>query len=155
MIEAYKRTLNRTIQEGDEKLLFPIMTWCSGSEYNMSVVSYVNRNFFYIDKSILIKILSLSLIDRKMSNYPKAKKFDTIKYDFVVSLLKKKYFWGPRDISDASKVIENLILEKSELEKLSKTYGLDNKDRKLLGLDLIKFDNSLIIKVKSKSLLDF
>jgi hypothetical protein len=155
MIEAYKRTLNRTIQEGDEKLLFPIMTWCSGSEYNMSVVSYVNRNFFYIDKSILLKILSLSLIDRKMMTYPKANKFDKTKFDYIVDILKKKYFWGSRDVTDAHKVIENIIKDKLELEKIIKGLGISDKDRKMLGLNIVTYDKTLVIKKKSKSLLDF
>jgi len=155
MIEATKRVQQRILEKGDETMLYPINHLISGNELNLKVCSFVNRRFFYCDKRILIKVLSLNLKYIGFTRYYKPKKFDSTKFDFVVSLLKKKYFMGPNDILSARKVIQKLISDKKKLSELSEQFGLNNKERKILGIEAIKFDKTLIKKVKTKSLMEW
>jgi len=155
MINAFRRVANRKVMKGDESFLFPLMTWFSGNESNLPICAEINRNFFYVDKTILIRQLSNHLQYRGMGKYPKPTKFDKKVYDFVAELLKKKYFLGKGDIVSARKVIEKLISDKTSLEKLANDFGLDNNKRKMLGLIKLKFEKKRMVVRKSKSLLDF
>lgn len=154
MREALIRIQQGIAEKEDEQLLFPLNHYFGSNDLNIDTCSYINRKFFYCDKSILLKILILHLKYKGFIRYLKPTKFDKTKYDFVVTLLKKKYFWGTKDITSASKIIERIISSKQELNKLAEEFGLNNKERKLLGVDVIKFDKTLQKKQKSKSLMD-
>ena len=155
MLEAMKRLQQMKIEDGDENFIYPLMKWASSDERNIDIVNFINERFFYCDKRILVKCLSLGLKYRGYMKYPKPNKFDNEKFNIIVNLLKRKYFLSNSDIESARKVIINMINDKNELEKLANDFGLDNKERKKLGLKSLKFEKKIKEKKKTKSLLDF
>jgi len=150
MLNAIKRVHNQNMLKDDYKMLYPLMIWSSGNEKNFEIASKVNRMFFTCDSRILINVLSIGLKYRGFTPYMKAKKFDATKYDIVLNLLKKKYYLGTNDVIGIRKYVEHLTKDKVELNKLANEFGLDNKERKKLGLDTLKMDKTKMKKIEKR-----
>ena len=150
MLESMKKLQKGTLEEVNVNMTFPLMRWLTGKPANYPICSYVNRNFFYVDKEILLGALSLGITTKGFMPYPKPKKFDKKAFDLVVIVLKKRYFLSNSDIQQAKKIIEDLLKDKTKLEEIATSEGLDNKERKVLGLDKIVFKKMKMSKSKVK-----
>ena len=143
---------NRSVEGINENLLFPLMRWMSGYEKNIPICREINRNFFYVDKKILLGLLALTNYSKQYIKYPKAKKFDNKKFDLVANHIKNYYKLSSREIIEHRKIIEKFISSQKWLTSFSNLMGLDNKDRKLLKVDILKFDKKKMKVSKQKKL---
>lgn len=146
MIEDYKNLQKKNILDVDSNLLFPLMRWNSGSILNLSLCKEVNRMFFFVDKKILTGYLGYNLKPSGFIKYPKAKKFDDKKLNLISELYQKKYNYGKNDLEILKPILINKIKDKNKLLEIAENFGLDNNQRKLLGLQQLKFDKSKMKK---------
>lgn len=148
-----KQLQTRNIKGINPGLLVPLNCWCSGNKDNLKVTSQINRMFFKVDKNILLKYLSLGIKPSVVKGYPKSKKLDTKRYDLVCSLLVKLYRFTDTNLESMKSLIKIKMNDFNYLEELSVNLGLENKERKILGLK-----NNKVVKMKvpkSRGLLDY
>lgn len=152
MLEAMKNLHKRNIEYIDSNKIFPLMRWTSGDISNLNLCKDVNRSFFFVDRNILLGYLAFNLKPKQFIKYPKAKKFDNKKLDLILSYLQKHYKYGKNDLEQLKQVVINKLNNKEELEVMANNFGLDNKERKLLGVNQVKFDKKKMEEKKQKSL---
>jgi len=154
MINSYNALLKIEYDNVDENLVFGLSTWLSNYEVNGVISQKLNRNLFYIDKKVSKSIIFNCIRPKPYLSYPKSKKLEDKKLELVYKYLIDEYKFGQSDRSSMHKVISNLISSKEFVEEFASRYGLDNNERKTLGLKPIIFDKSLMKKSNKKSLLD-
>lgn len=152
MIEDYKNLQKKNIKGIDVNKIYPLMRWVSGDVNNLKLASNINRNFFFVDKTILLGHMVLNNKSGEFVKYPNPQKYDTKKVDLICEYLQKIYTFGVNDIEQLKTVIINKIQNKDQLYEFANNFGLDNKERKLLGLEQIQFDKSKMKQSKQKSL---
>ena len=150
------------IEEIDEQKLFPLMRWLSGDEANIPVVSDINRKFMYSNKTLLLRELSYRCKNKLTTNksgqvfypvkYPKATKYDEQQLEILKNCFKKYYKIGEKDVLYIVPSLLQILQNKDMLQEVADTFGLDNKERKQLGLRQIKFDTNNMKKTKQQSL---
>jgi len=116
----------------DESLLVPILIWLSGSEKNIEQTQRVNKKFFAGNRKIYIREVSLSNSIGHIIRYPKITKDDE-KTKFFNNDICKYFGWTSNELR------KNItILNIEELKPvISKAYGYDNKQRRLIKLEVI------------------
>ena len=116
----------------DESLLVPILIWLSGSEKNIEQTQRVNKKFFAGNRKIYIREVSLSNSIGHIIRYPKIAKDDE-KTKFFNNDICKYFGWTSNELR------KNItILNIEELKPvISKAYGYDNKQRRLIKLEVI------------------
>lgn len=140
----------------DNNMLFPLINKFSGAEANLGPIAELTTKFFWMDRDIFKGLFYINLRNKMpYIKTPKPVKFDKEKFDLIVSYLKKHYNYGTRDIESLKKVIEKSLEDLNYLEKFATDFGLDNKERKLLGLQQLKTDVKPMKESKEKSLFDW
>jgi len=114
-------------QEIDEKLLVPLFTWCSNKESNIEMCQDINRCFFYVDKKVLARKLSMNNKLRHFTSYPKYSKEDE-SVEFFYRDLGTKFKWTK---SETFINMDVLDMERMKII-ISREFGYDKKEIKLL-----------------------
>lgn len=144
MLESMKNLQKGNLDAVNRDLIFPLVTWCSGYERNATICKILNRYVFYIDKELTLQMLALGIKPKPFIPYPKSKKDQNKKIEILQKYLIEEFNYGKSDISSLNKVFINILNSKEKLEEFSKRYGLENNERKILGLKSISFDKSLM-----------
>lgn len=140
LLEDYKKPQTNLFQEfkglmagklPDEDLLVPLMNWVSNNKRNINNIQNINRNFFYVNKSVLNRSLVLNM-NRNFSFIPYPKKRKEQETDFLIPYICKYYDWTERDYHFHKDLID---LEDPELHKiLDKKYCFEKDELKKLGM---------------------
>ena len=137
----------------DSRMLYPLLRWSSGSQLDLEACNNINRYLFSVHPDIIKNWLSISLKDKNpYIKYPKATKESEDKaFELKKSLSKQFFGWSEQELS------RNLdIFEYIDFSVVADSLGIDNKQRKLLGLSTIKFTKvSKKVSKPTKSLFDF
>jgi hypothetical protein len=140
--------MKREFDKVDENLVFPLSVWLSSYDINAPISQKLNRSIFYIDKKVAKSILFNCIRIRPFLPYPKATKDENKKIELIQKYLVEEYNFGKSDLSSMHKIISNMINSKEFVEEFSYRYGLDNSERKILGLKPLQFDKKLMEKPK-------
>jgi len=132
----------------DENLVYPLSVWLSNYEKNSLMSQKLNRCIFYVDKKVAKSILLNCLNIRPYLPYPKETKVDNKKLELIHKYLIDEYKFGKSDLSSMHKVIIQMMNSKEFVEEFCSRYGLDNAERKTLGLKPIQFNKSIMNKPK-------
>ncbi len=155
MLNSMKALGERDFDNLDENLIYPLNTWSSNYEKNLEFSKLLNREIFYLDRKVS-KIMYFSFTKYKpFLSFPKTKVSEDKKFELIKSYLIKNYHYGEEDIKSMKHLINSLTKSKAHLEEFSSINGLDNKERKTLGLQGLKFDKSKMVKPKGKSLFNY
>ena len=135
----------------DDKLIYPLLRWSSGSLTDLLWCHEVNKYLFSIPPGIVKNFLSLGLRDRNpYVRYPKAIKETSDKsFELKKSLAKKYYGWSEQEFTRNQSVFDYI-----DWSTIAKSLGCDNKERKTLGLSKL-VATKLPKKPATKSLFDF
>ena len=128
----------RRYKDVDVNLLVPLNRWSNFCIQNENVTVDINRHFFVGNKNILLGQLYYWNRSPKFIKYHKTEKFNKDRFDFVSQLLQRKYKYGTNEIESMKRLIEIMIKRSDEMEKLAGYFGLELKDRKKLGLKVLK-----------------
>ena len=114
-------------------LLVPLYIWCSGYRRNIKLCQSINKQFFKVNKEILIKKLALGNKLKHFIKYPRTPKKDE-KTKFFYDDVCKYYGWT---VNELNKNINVINIE--ELKPIiAQSFGYDPKERKILKLKKIK-----------------
>ena len=125
--DGYRMLMRR--QAPSEKLLVPLLRWCSGHEKDIELCQRINTRFYKGNQKLFILELALLNTLDNFIPYPK-KPISTTKDGFFIDDVCKYFGWTSREFQKNSDVLD-LDLLKSLIARL---FGYDNKQRKLLGL---------------------
>lgn len=155
MLNTFKALRNGDLSHVDNKMVFPLLRWCSGSKVDLLWCQEVNKYLFYLDANIAKSLLYSGLRDKNpYIKYPKAsKEKDDKVYELKKNLAKKYYSWSEQEFN---RNISNLPYI-DWLEVLV-ALGSEPKEYKMLGLkfDKPKFTTKQVVARKpAKTLLDF
>lgn len=132
------------ISKVDRKLIIPLIIWNSNNENNQTICKILNRYIFYIDNELAVQLLYRGIKPTAFIPYPKIEKTENKKIELINKYLIKEFKYSKSDLSQLQKILINKLNDKEFCEEFAQRYGLENKERKLLGLQLIKFDKSLM-----------
>lgn len=155
MFNSFIALKNGNLARVDTKLSYPLLRWCSSSPIDLPYCNVVNRYLFWTDKKISIDMLWLGLKDKNTYiKYPKATKEKLDRsFELKKQLLMKYYKWSDQEFE------RNLsIFDKIDWNEIAVSLGCDNKERKLLGIQEIKFSlpkRKPLKEKNKKSLFDF
>lgn len=127
LTDEFKKVCNH--QDADDKLLVPLLIWCSGYEKNIELCQRINRKFFNCDKSVLIKELTLYNSLNHFIKYPKSIKDDE-KLEFFYKDICKCFGWSMREFRLHSNVLDTESIK----EDISRLFAYEKKECKLLGI---------------------
>jgi hypothetical protein len=157
VFNSYKKLKAGDLKGVDNKLLFPLLRWCSGSITDLHWCQEINRVFFWLPPEVAKGLLYLGMRDHSIGKYPKAEK---IKEDRNFALKKKLimryYGWGEQEFERTPGAIDHV-----DFEEIASALGCSDKERKMLGLSVtklskIKFKKEEAKKTKpKKSIFDF
>lgn len=135
----------------DDKLIYPLLRWSSGSLTDIQWCNEVNKYLFSVPPIIAKDFLSIGIKDRNpYIKYPKATKEKSDKsFELKKNLVEKYYGWSDQEFDRNTDVFSYI-----DWSEVAKSLGCDNKERKLLGLDKIIATRSKR-KSATKSLFDF
>lgn len=155
MLNAFKALRNGDLFRIDNKMIFPLLRWCSGSNVDLLWCQEVNKYLFYLDVNIAKSLLYSGLRDKNpYIKYPKAtKEKDDKVYELKKNLAKKFYSWSEQEFN---RNISNLPY--IDWLEILVALGCESKEYKMLGL---KFDKPKSVEKKVsnknqvKTLMDF
>jgi hypothetical protein len=144
LLEDYKKPSLNLFQEfkglmagklPDETLLVPLINWASNNKANINKIQQVNRNFFYVSKSVLNHQLLFS-VNRNYSFIKYPKKAPEQELHFLIKYICKYYNWTEREYQFHKDLIN---LKDEELHKiLDKKYSFEKDELKKLGMKRVK-----------------
>ena len=152
MINSMRCLKSGNLDGVDDKLLFPLLRWCSGSEQDLFWCNTVNKFFFFIPKNIQKTLLYSGLKDKSFYiKYPKSAKVKADKKFELQKELAKKYFsWSEQEFN------RNILnLSYINWEEILIALGCEQSDYKILGIKYIAQIVSKKPKKKTKTLMDF
>lgn len=156
MLDSMRALKAGKMDDVDDKLIYPLTRWCSGSIRDLPWCQVVNKYLFSCDRRMVTNLLSLGLQDKNpYVKYPKATKEKDDKMFALRKILVKRYYsWSEQEFQ------RNLSnLEYVDWEEIAMALGCDKKERKLLGIPEIKITNNVVVPkavVKAKkTLFDF
>src|SRR6056297_2740033 len=91
LFEEFKKLMGGRLT--DEDLIVPLINWSSNNKANIMKIQDINRNFFYVNKSILNHQLLLS-INRNYNFIKYPKKGGKSDLDFLIPYICKYYDWS-------------------------------------------------------------
>ena len=155
MINGMRSLKLGMLNQVDDKLLYPILRWCSGSKKDLIWCQTVNKYFFYLPNNIKKTMLYMGLTDQNpYIKYPKSvKQKDDKSYNLKCELAKKYFGWSNQELS---RNINNL--DRIDWLSVLTALGRDSKDYKTLGIKEPKVVSEPVKKSSkkpSKTLLDF
>ena len=137
----------------DGRMLYPLLRWSSGSQLNLEACSTINKYLFSVHSDIIKNWLSLSLKDKNpYIKYPKAtKETDDKAFELKKTLAMDFFGWSVQELERNLEIFDYI-----DFSIVADSLGIDNKQRKLLGLDVIKPSKaSKKVSKPTKSLFDF
>jgi len=156
MLDSFKNLKAGNLSKVDNNKIFPLLSWCSGSQIDLAWCNTVNQYVFSVDTNIVKGLLYLGLRDKNpYIKYPKSIKIKEDKVFELKKILAKKYYsWSEQEFN---RNISNLPY--INWLEVANSLGCENKDYKLLGIK----EPKIVIPVKStkaivkpkKTLLDF
>ena len=137
----------------DGRMLYPLLRWSSGSQLDLESCSAINRYLFSVHSDIIKNWLSISLKDKNpYIKYPKAtKEAEDKTFELKKTLVMEFFGWSVQELERNSEIFDYI-----DFSVVADSLGIDNKQRKLLGLAIIK--PTKVTKKASKpikSLFDF
>ena len=135
MLNSFKSLKSGNLEGCKNEHLFPILRWCSGSKKDLHSIAKVNRVWFGLDAEVQKSLLYSVLTDRNpFIKYPKAKKEEKDKVlDLKKELFRKWIGWSIQELDRAV-----CCLNWVDFQVIADDLGIDNKERKVLGLPVIK-----------------
>jgi hypothetical protein len=140
LLEDYKKPQTNLFEEfkglmagkvSDENLIVPLMNWSSNNKTNINNIQDVNRNFFFISKTVLNHQLFFS-VNRNYKFIPYPKKAPEQELGFLIPYICKYYNWTEREYNFHKELIN---LEDPELHKvLDKKFAFEKDELKKLGI---------------------
>ena len=135
----------KALQQGDisgikDSQLFILNRWTSGNRKNLPACAQVNRAFYFTKPRWLLQFLAYNMSYAPFVRMPKPTKCYREKFDIIAGALKKLYGWSDRVINLSKSLIIQLCDDKKLIEELSGRAGWDDKQRKLFGLGVKKFE---------------
>ncbi len=154
MLNAFRFLKTGDLDRVNTNMLYPLLRWCSGSKIDITWCNEVNKYFFSIPNDVAKGLLHIGLKDKNTYiKYPKAQKEVTDKvFDLKKSLAMQYYFWSSQEF-DRNRSILDLL----DWNEIALSLGCDKKERKLLGLNDIKYAKKpkIIEQKKAKTLFEF
>jgi hypothetical protein len=136
VLQTYK-DLGKGIRPSED-MLIPMVGWFSASLQNIRLVNDINEKFFYVSKSVLLNKFMLNHKYMFLGKYPKAVKDDG-KLDFYFYAIKKFFGWTDSELS------KNFFDDSAEFRQvIADKFGFDNKQRKALGLGVVKSKKEVV-----------
>ena len=117
----------------DNKMLYPILRWLSGSVTELQWIAKVNETFFCIPSDIAKGYIYIGLRDKnQFIKYPKGIKESTDKvFELKKSLLIHYYGWSENEFNKNINIIEFV-----DWKKVATDLACTNKELKLLGIQV-------------------
>ena len=155
MLNSFIKLREGKLDECKNEHIFPILRWLSGSRIDLHHAALVNRTFWWLPSDVAKAYIYLGLKDTsRFIKYPKiAKDKDDKGVELKKELIMKWLGWSEQELSR-----NQVALELINIEEVAVAMGCDNKERKVLGLPILKFDKIVKEKPKKKpkkTLLDF
>ena len=137
----------------DNKFIYPLLRWSSSSISDISWCNEVNKYLFTLPADISKILLSVGLKDRNpYIKYPKSVKETSDKtFELKKHLVCKYYGWSDQEFKRNINIVTYI-----DWLLVANALGIDNKERKMLGLDKLSFKKVAKKSSKpAKSLFDF
>ena len=153
MLDSFKFLKSGQVGQVDSKLMFPLLRWSSGSLIDLPWCQEVNKYFFGIPNDIAKVFLAAGLKDRNpYIKYPKSVKETSDKtFELKKHLVCKYYGWSDQEFKRNINIVTYI-----DWLLVANALGIDNKERKMLGLDKLSFKKVAKKSSKpAKSLFDF
>lgn len=136
LFEQYKRVQSGGL--GNDECLIPLMNWFSNHEANIINIQKINKRFFYVNKKILNRQLSLKINQNiRFIKYPKKPKNEH-PYNFLIPYIQKFYSWSDKEWN-FYKDFFDLNDEKLHI-KLHRNFAFDKKECRKLGIKIEKIN---------------
>jgi len=136
------------LENVEDKMMYPLLRWCSGDIVNLSHCNFVNKYFFYIPPAMSKPLLSYGLRDCKIGRYPKSVKFENKKIQTITPYLKQLYKYSKKDIEYMLPLLCLLVEDSVFIEEIDKKCNMENKDSKVFGIKKQKLKVPKITKEK-------
>lgn len=152
MLNNIKALRRGDLDSVDPKTLYPILRWLSGSKTELEWCAEVNKTFWWVPPEIAKGLIYLGLRDNNpFIKYPKATKKESDKvFDLKKSLVMQYYGWSSQEFSRNASILSNI-----NFEVIADSLGIENRDRKVLGLTVTKAKPKKKTPPKGKTLFDF
>ena len=152
MLNSFKALKEGDLGSVDSKMLFPLLRWCSGSATDLPWCATVNETFFWLPPEIAKGYLYVGLRDRNLyQKYPKSTKKETDKvFDLKKSLAKRYFGWSEQEFER-----NESILSFVDFSEIADSLGVEDKERKMLGLTVVKAKPVKVVPKKARTLFDF
>lgn len=147
MLNNIKMLRAGKLDQVDNKMLYPILRWLSGSQIELEWISEVNKLFFWTPSEIAKGLIYIGLRDQnQFIKYPKGSKEATDKvFELKKSLLMHYYGWSEAEFS------KNInILEFIDWKVIAIDLACGDKELKLLGIPVVKEKIKVEAEVKMK-----
>ena len=130
----------------DINMLVGLFIWHSGTRSNSEMCANINKWFYKVEhKMVLLHHLALNRSRGFPSKYPKDRTEIDETLQFYHDAVMQYYDWTPKEFK------LNFLDSPDLRQDISKKFGFDNKQRKLLGLEEVKFKKEKFIKIDTKS----
>jgi len=148
MFENLKKLKAGRLSEVSNKMIFPLIRWISGSRTDILWCSEVNKYFFWIPNEISKGLLYIGLKDPLICKYPKAHAKETGNKVFELQkrLIKEFFSWSEQEFS-RNPGVEGRV----DFEEIAQSLGVENKERKMLGLEVKKLSKIKFKKDEPKA----
>jgi hypothetical protein len=130
-VEEFKKVWQH--KEPDKGMLVPLLIWCSGYKPNIELCQSINKKFFTVEESVLLKDLALGNKLNHFIKYPKKEKNDDI--DFLMSDICNYYGWTSRELE----LNRDMIDVDSIKEQIAQSYGYTSEERKKIKVSKLSF----------------
>jgi hypothetical protein len=152
MMDSFKALKSGDLGSVKVSMTYPLLRWCSGSETDVEWCAKINKNFWWLPKELTPYYIWIGLNDRNpYIKYPKAsKKQEDKKEDLLKSIVMRFYGWSSQEYNRNSNIMSSI-----DVQDIADKLGLNDSERKLLGLNVVKVK---VVKPKTKtekSLFDF
>lgn len=122
MLNNFRMLKSGMLDNVDDSKLYPLLRWTSGSEKDLNWCNEVNKQFFWVDKSIMKGLLYLGINNRGIGKYPKSGIEKDKKFDFRKALIKQYFKWSEQEFWRNYSVTLNL-----NIETIAKELGIKLK----------------------------
>lgn len=155
-VEEYKKTkinifeVFKDVQKGippQEDLLIPINRWYSNNINNISLTQSINMYFYYTDKKVLSRMLTLN-ISKHIKFIKTLPKKQQDELEFLKKYICKYYNWSESEYEKNKDLID--LYDSKLHEFLNKMYGFEKNELNLLGLKQPKINTKFEDVKKTK-----
>lgn len=146
MLNSFKNLRTGNLDACKNDHLYPILRWCSGSIIDLHFCQEINSCFFWLPDDLKKSYMYLGLRDNSpFIKYPKGTKEKTDKKEELKRELALRWLgWSEQELDRTPGTLERL-----DFDEIATGIGLENSQRKLLGLPIVTV--SKIKKQKEKA----